>query len=62
MESRGTVIQGDGRQQIQEIVEELLEYGFGRLEIVFRDHKVVGIDDTRKRVRAPHLSPKRTRA
>jgi len=62
MESRGTVIQGDGRQQVLQKLDDLLEYGFGRLDVIIRDHKIASIDHTEKLVRAPPLQPRRTRA
>ena len=62
LENRGTVIQGDGKEAVSQVLDHMLMHGFGRIEIILRDHKVASIDYTKKLVRAPLQIPRRARA
>ncbi len=52
-------VQGDGLAQVKEKIDSLIEYGYGTISVVVRDHEIINIDVTMKTVKAP--SPPRDR-
>lgn len=60
MVNRGpaTLIHGDGKQQLMEDLEELLDHGFGRLEVVVRDGRIHSTATQKQRVRIEERRPK----